>query len=162
MTRLWFFVMLSMLIGCKESESNIDDASDPFSPPIITNLDFLLEKGYSPVKENVDVTTVRMKFSDSVNLYYQFDDIKEPPEFFISEIILPSDSLVFLQYLDHYNSEIISKIRKVDSLTYSFYVRNNSNHMFFSSSLTRTDSTLVLQNIYSMPFLSKTRNTKEK
>ncbi len=162
MRRVWFFVIYLFLLGCGESQSDVNDAKDPFSPPINTNLNFLLQNGYHPMKENVDVAIVRRTFSDSINLYFQFDDIKNPPEFFISEVILPVDSLKFLQYLNRYNSEIISPVKKVDSSTWSFYIRNNSNHMFFSSSLTRDDSALILQNIYSMPYLSLMRNDEKK
>jgi hypothetical protein len=156
MTRGWIFVTL-VLLGCA-SNSDIDEARDPFSPPINTNLDFLLHHGYKAIKENVDVAIVGRHLSDSVNFCYQFDDIKKPAEFFISEVVLPLDSSKFLQYLGRYNSEIISRINRVDSETYSFYIRNSSNHMVFSSSLTRTDSAFILQNIYSMPYLSQKRN----
>lgn len=158
--RLLLFFVLLVLLGCVESHSDINDVKDPFSPSTNATMDFLLRKGYYPIRENVDVAIVRKRFSDSVNLYYQFDDTKKPAELFISEIILPTDSSKLLKYLDRYDCEIISNIKKIDPVTYSFYVRNNSNHMFFSSSLTQTDSSYVLQNVYSMPYLSKSRNDR--
>lgn len=157
MKLIWILVLM-VLVGCAESQGDNDNVKNPFSPPIDATIDRLLLQGYDPIKENVDVPMVRRRFSDSVNLYFQFDKTTEPAEFFISEIVLPMDSSRFLKYLNHYDCEIVSRVKKVDSESYSFYVRNNSNHMFFSSSLTRTDSALVLQNIYSMPYLSKTLN----
>jgi hypothetical protein len=147
-----------ILLSCSVKNS-FRDAIDPFSPPINTSAKFLIESGYEPLRENIDVIVLHKRISDSTSYYFQFgEDASMPPEFFISEIILPQDSSAFIRLLGRYNSQIISDITMINSETELFYIRNNLNHMFFKSTLTKTDSSFILQNNFSMPYLSELRN----
>jgi hypothetical protein len=158
---LFPFIIVLLLSACAQ-DNDFRDATGPFAPPTSTSAKFLMEHGYEPVRGDIDVIALHKNVSDSVTFYFQFgEDAKKPPEFFFSKIILPKDTSLFVQLLAQYDLEIISNIKMINSKTSAFYIRNYSNYMIFNSSLTMTDSTFVLQNNYTMPYLSEIMNTEE-
>lgn len=155
---LYSLILLHLLFGCARN-NDFRDATGPFAPPISTGTDFLMRNGYEPVTGNIDVIALRRKVSDTITFYFQFgEDARNPAEVFISEVILPKDTSAFVQFFDHSDLEIISKVTRIDSQTSAFYLRNHYNHMVFASTLMKTDSTFVLQSNYTMPYLSEIRN----